>query len=72
MDKACFLWSIFEIADHWTDTVSADHYVHFLRKLFRRITALDDSVIWQYKPDVTTRAKGLLRHPNGAKKHEQV
>ena len=50
MEKQCFLWSIFEVADHWTDSVEAEHYVVFLRKLFRRITALNASVHWEFQP----------------------
>ena len=49
MEKECFLWSMFEIADHWTGSVDADEYAQFLRRLFRRITAISNSVVWEYQ-----------------------
>lgn len=37
--------SLFELADQWTDTIDAEHYVAFLRRLYFRITKLrKDSV----------------------------
>lgn len=61
LDANAFHVAMFEIADHWTDDINATSYANFLRKLFRRITALSNLVVWEWKsacgasPQVWTR-----------------
>lgn len=51
LDGNAFHVAMFEIADHWTDDIDAKSYANFLRKLFRRITTLSKTVMWEWMSD---------------------
>jgi hypothetical protein len=49
MSHACFLDSLFEVVDIWTETVCRDEYIEFLDKLFHRIAKKCEDGSYQWK-----------------------